>query len=214
MIDLDEKMAGSQKHHLALVEEAVKRQRTLFTSYHSHSSRPTISSSTMPAPNPPTTHSSNSTIPKFTTLLRLKVDIPPGYRFPPKLTDSEHELLRAHRGCRVCRQLFADHPLPCNRLPPNATVYKPITPDLVNEMKHSTHIAAVNPESAPKNLFNEIDAGLPISAVVPLESMSFILGNGFFSMDASEVGPPLDRDLPCNAHVSLSRPIVDSEWHR
>jgi hypothetical protein len=36
---LHEMMAGSRKHHLALVEEAVKRQRTSFTSHRSHASK-------------------------------------------------------------------------------------------------------------------------------------------------------------------------------
>ncbi len=45
MIDLNEKMASSRKRHLALVEDAVKRQRTSYSSYRSLPARPAASSS-------------------------------------------------------------------------------------------------------------------------------------------------------------------------
>jgi len=185
MINIDEKMATSRKHHFALVEEAVKHQRTSYTSYRSGSSRP---SAPVAATNSTTsTQPSTSTIPKLSILLRSKIDIPPGYRFPPKLTDVEQDLLCANKGCRVCRQLFADHTLPCSRLPPDATVYQPITIERVNEARHGHPIAAFNTEHAVTPPSDENDISLPIAAVVPSETVPFTLGNGSFSTD--EVGP-------------------------
>jgi hypothetical protein len=183
MVDLDRKMANSRKRHLALVEEAVKRQRTSYSSYRPNPARSLapVSSAANPVAAP------TSTVPKMTTLLRSKVDIPPGYRFPPKLTDVERELLRECRGCRVCRQLFADHSLPCNRLPPDASVYQPITPELIKAAKRAPPIAAVNDDHASSLLPDEVDDFLPIAAVVPSETVPFALGNGSFSTD--EVGP-------------------------
>ena len=113
----------------------------------------------------------------------------PGYRFPPKLTEEERDLLRTNRGCRVCRQLFADHTLPCSRLPPDATVYQPITQEIVNAARRAPPIAAMENEhsSVSTPLADEVDISFPIAAVVPSETVPFSLGNGSFSTD--EVGP-------------------------
>jgi hypothetical protein len=183
MVDLDRKMANFCKRHLALIEEAVKRQCTSYSSYRPNPARPLapVSSASNPVAAP------ISTVPKMTTLLHSKVDIPPGYRFPPKLMNVECELLRECRGCRVCRQLFADHSLPCNHLPPDASVYQPITPELIKAAKCAPPIAAVNTDHASSLLPDEDDDFLPIAAVVPSETVPFALGNNSFSTD--EVGP-------------------------
>ena len=182
MIDLDEKMVNFRKRHLALVEEAVqKRQRTAYSSYRPNAARPA------PVAASSSSSSTASPVPKLSTFLRSKIDIPPGYRFPPKLTDVERELLRECRGCRVCRQIFADHSLPCNRLPPDATVYQPITPELIRAAKRAPPIAAVNADRTSTPLPDESFESLPIAAVVPSEAVPYTLGNGSFSTD--EVGP-------------------------
>ena len=187
MTELDEKMTSSRKRQMALFEEAVKRQRTSYSSYRATASRPppptSNASATLTAAAPQVT----STVPKLTTLLRTKIDIPPGYRFPPKLTEQERDLLRDNRGCRVCRQLFADHTLPCSRLPPDASVYKPITPELVQATRRGAPIAVLNDDRVPSPPPNEAELSFPIAAVVPSESVPFALGNGSFSSD--EVGP-------------------------
>ena len=185
MTDMDEKMANSRKRQFALLEEAIKQQRTSYTSYRPTTSRPPapVAATATASPAQP----SSSSIPKLSTLLRSKVELPPGYRYPPKLTESERDLLRANKGCRVCRQLFADHPLPCNRLPPDATVYQPITQELVNAAQRAPPIAAMENERAPTPHPDELDISLPIAAVVPSKTVPFSLGNGSFSTD--EVGP-------------------------
>ncbi len=188
IIDLDEKMASSQKHHLALVKDAVKQQRTLYSSYRSLPSRPAASSSNAIAPVPSIpSHVLASGAPKVTTLLRSKVDIPPGYRFPPKLTEQERELIRIHKGCRVCCQLFADHSLPCNRLPPDATIYHTITPDFITEAKRTAPIAAVHDDPDSPAPSEENIGFFPVAAVIPSDAVPFTLGNGSVSSD--EVGP-------------------------
>ena len=110
MMEIDENMSKSCKHHLDLVEEAVKRQRTSYSSYcpsgssfsyHSTQNVSSRSSSTSIASVTPAGRSRNQNLSKFSSLLQTKVNLPPGYRFPPKLTEAEHELLRIYEGCRV-----------------------------------------------------------------------------------------------------------------
>ena len=147
---------------------AVKRQHTSYASYRPSGSSSTSSyrssgssstyhsgqnlgsvqgsSSTSIASVAPVGKSSNPNLSKISTLLRTKVDLPPGYRFPPKLTEAEQELLCMYDGCHVCRQLFADHPLPCELLPPDASSYIPITQELINKLLASrkTNIVVVD----------------------------------------------------------------------
>ena len=190
MINLDEKMTSSRKRHLALVDEAVKCQHTSFTAYRSTASRPTPPSNPSNYPTPQSSSippQSSSIVPKLSTLLRAKVPIPPGYRFPPKLTDSERELLRANHGCRICRQLFVDHTGNCNRLPPDASIYRPITAELIAEAKRTGPIAALATHASIQSLDEGPSTSLPVAAVIPSETASFTLGDGSFSTD--EVGP-------------------------
>ena len=83
IIDLDEKMATTRKHHLALVEETVKCQHTSLFSYRASTPRPLSSTSTSNSPSTHPPNSKPSAVPRLTTLLRSKVDIPPSYRFHP-----------------------------------------------------------------------------------------------------------------------------------
>jgi len=101
MTEIDENMAKSWKRHLELVEDAMKHQRTSFTSYHSNNNHDNSSSITSVSSIAPSGKNSSSTVPKFSPFLRTKIKTPPGYRFPPKLTESERELLRKYLGCRV-----------------------------------------------------------------------------------------------------------------
>jgi len=163
----------------------VKRQCTSYTSYHSgssHSLAPITATASTTSAQP-----STSTILKLSMLLRSKIDISPSYHFPPKPTDVERDMLHTNKGCCVCHQLFADHLLPCSLLPPDTTVYQPITTEHVNEVKRGHPIAAFNSEHAIMPPSDKNDISLPIVAVVPSETVPFTLGNGSFSMH--KVGP-------------------------
>jgi hypothetical protein len=124
-----------------------------------------------------------SSFSKISALLCTKIVIPPGYRFPPKLTDAERELLHKYLGCHVCHQLFTDHPLPCNTLPPDASVYIPITQDLVDQTLASRRSAVAAMESGNVSLepSDEFSLHSSIAAVIPSTSTPFTLGNGSFS---------------------------------
>jgi len=196
LTEIDENMSKSRKRHEDLIEKAVKRQRTSYNSYRPtnpssasssssyRSSNDTTSSSAVLSINP-SARSSGSNFPKFSWLLRTKVNIPPGYCFPPKLTETERELLRKYLGCRVCRQLFADHPLPCNVLPPDASSYVPITQELVDQLLASrkSSVAAVEPGNDSLSASDEFTPLMSVGAVIPSASIPFNLGNGSFSTD-------------------------------
>ena len=214
LMEIDDNMSKSRKRHEELIEKAVKRQRTSYNSYRSvntpasSSYRPSIdvTSSAVSSINPSSKGSSSSrtsgsTFPKFSSLLRTKVSIPPGYRFPPKLTETERELLRKYLGCRVCRQLFADHPLPCNILPPDASTYVPITQELVDQILASRASTVATVENGNNSMAPSDDFTLPssIGAVLPSASTPFTLGNGSVSTD--EVCPLSVRHLLWEAKV-------------
>jgi len=197
MMEIDENMSKSRKRHLDLVEEAVKRQRTSYSSYRPSGSASTYrsnpnSTSTSIASVAPAGKPRNPNTSKFSSLLRTKVNLPPGYRFPPKLTEAERELLRIYEGCRVCRQLFADHPLPCELLPPDASSYVPITQELVDKLLASrkNNVAVID---TAESLFSEGSPIHSVGAVLPSGSIPFALGNGSVSTD--EVCPLSVRHL-------------------
>jgi len=211
LMEIDENMNKSRKRHEDLIDKAVKRQRTSYNSYRptnysssssssSYRSSNDVASSAVSSINP-SSKSSGSTLPKFSSLLRTKVNIPPGYRFPPKLTESERELLRKYLGCRVCRQLFADHPLPCNVLPPDASSYVPITQELVDQILASRKSAVAAVESGDLSIgpSDEFVPLMPVGAVIPSASTPFNLGNGSFSAD--EVCPLSIRHLLWDAKI-------------
>ncbi len=214
LMEIDDNMSKSRKRHEELIDRAVKRQRTSYNSYRpattsTSSYRPSndvASSSAVSSINPSAKISnyskpSGSTAPKFSSLLRTKVTIPPGYRFPPKLTETERELLRKYLGCRVCRQLFADHPLPCNVLPPDASTYIPITQELVDQILASrgSTVAALENGNSSVAPSDEFTLSSSIGAVIPSASTPFTLGNGSFSTD--EVCPLSVRHLLWDAKV-------------
>jgi hypothetical protein len=97
MMEIDDTMARNRKRNLDLIEEAVKRQRTSYQSYRQLPNRGQPSS-VAALTSAPRGAAPNAT--RFNSLVRSKTDIPPGYRFPPKL--SERDLLRENKGCRVC----------------------------------------------------------------------------------------------------------------
>jgi len=155
---------------------------TAFSSY--HAANDTASLSAVSSIRLSSKASINS-LPKFSSLLRTKVDLPPGYHFPPKLTEEERELLRKYLVCRVCRQLFADHPLPCNALPPDASSYEPITQELVNRILASrgSTVATVETGNVSIEPSNDFSLHSSVTAIIPSASTPFNLGNGSFSTD-------------------------------
>ncbi len=225
MTEIDENMSKSRKQHLELVEDAVKRQRTSFTSYRSSGScEPSSSSINSVSSIAPSNQKIGSSIPKFSSFLCAKVETPPGYRFPPKLMESERELLQKYLGCRICRQLFADHKLPCNLLPPDASSYEPITMDLVNRLlaarsaARSTTVAAMETDLASHASVDDSSFPLSVSAVLPSTSVPFALGTGSVSSD--EVCPLSLRHLlwgakalgPLKTFISVSC-LIDTSAH-
>jgi hypothetical protein len=214
-MDSDENMPKLCRHHLELVEEAGKHQQPFFTFYHAPTHPQPSSSLAVVAST--ATETSSSTFPKLSSLLRTKIDIPPGYRFPSKLSESERELLYINNGCRVCRQLFAGHSLPCNILPTDASIYKPITQEIVNEarIRLQSPLAATYTDRTTTPV-EDLDSLSPVAAVLSSPSVPFNLGNGSFSTDEvglllvkhliwkAETWTPLDTLLPHNCLIETT----------